>query len=171
MPFLATLQVKDWIIAGLASLCLLMGVLCFVSVSLPFGVTLEGWRPWGLRMERERNALIDAQKAAGKAQQTVNDAQQTKYDNAAKGSEDEKKLTDVAVRDAVAEYIRDRRVPAGGSCPSRNPDPAAESGVAGVDQGLPPIGDISISEPDLRALSEASSYAVACRAFVIEVAG
>ncbi len=169
-PFLATLSIRDYIIAGLSALLLALCVMCFVSISLPFGIKLEGWKPYGERMKLERDALIDAQKDAGKAQQGVNDTKQTQYDTAARTSEDDKKLTDIAVRGAVADYIRTHRVPEGASCPSGRTDPAAESGSAAVAPEVPASSDVLVSEPDLQKLSDAAGYAVQCHNFAVDLA-
>jgi hypothetical protein len=172
MPgFLTSFGIKDYVIAALSAALITLAALCFVSVSLPFGITLEGWRPWGLRMERERDAVIAAQKTAGEAQKAVNTTEQDRLDTAAKGSEHEKPLIDTAVRAAVAEYARNHRLPEGASCASGGTDTAAEGDAAGVVESLPAPAGVAISERDLSLLTDAAGYALACRSWALEVSG
>lgn len=168
-PFLMGLGLKDYVIAGLSALLILLVANTYLDVSLG-PLHFEGWKPKAERLERERNIVIAAQKLAAEKQKAVNDAKQKDYDNAAEDSEDTKPLIDAAVDAAVAEYARTHRVRAGGSCPSSGTVTPAESGNPGVAESVPADSGVFVSDATLQALSGASSYAVACHNWAISVA-
>lgn len=161
-------------LTGLA-IAILVALLAVQTIRLEgfklWPISIEGARTKAERLESELLGVIQAQKKAGEAQRAVNDAKQQDYRDDAKESEHDKKITDIAVRDAVSRYADAHRVrPSGGSCPSSGAGSPAESGGAGLDQGVPPDSGVFVSEPDLRKLSDATGYAVACRRLVLDLA-
>jgi hypothetical protein len=169
------------IFAGLTFRLILIGIIAvmfvdsYVSVRIPLpllsDIVWTGWKPLAIERGETIKGFVKAQEQAGKAQQAVNDTEQNRLDTITEGSENAKALTDTAVRAAVADYARTHRVPEGASCPSSSAVAAAPGESAGVDQGVPADSQLLVSEPDLHALSEATGYAVRCRALVLDIEG
>lgn len=168
--FLAALRLKDYIIAALAALCLALTANTYLTLKLG-PVQWEGWKPKAERLRNDLNAILEAQHTAANAQRAVNEAAAKRYRDLAKESEDEKRQADVAVRDATERYIRANRVRQEAACgASSGADTAAESGGAGVGEGMssPPL--VVISEPDVRACSEWTTRGVMQRELLLRLA-
>jgi len=143
-----------------------------IRVELPLlpDIHLEGWKPKAKRLGADLEAMIEAQAGAASAQRAVNDRAEQAYRDRAKESDDEKKQFDGAVRDATDRYVSAHRVRPEAAC--RAPggsDPAAEDRDPGMAGALPGVADVVISESDLRQLTDAAGYAVACHNWALSL--
>lgn len=168
------------IFAGLTFRLVLIGLVAamfvntYVDVRVPIPLLpdlhWEGWKPKAQRLAGELSAIRLAQKKAAQAQLDVNDAQAREWGSDAEESEDEKAAIDIAVRDAVAEYAGTHRVPKAPSCASGGTDRATEAADPDMAASVPADSGVLVSDATLQALSGASSYAVACHNWAVDVA-
>jgi len=150
---------------ALATLWRILGIRGAIAVALGLALAFTAWRADVLqgRLERARDqiaAMEVAQEAARAAQQAVNDAAATRYQELAERADDDTLQAQATALDAATRYIRDNRVqPCGTSLPTETTASAPDSDP-GIPASLPADSFVAVSPADVRACTAATTYAI-----------
>jgi hypothetical protein len=143
------LGLKDYVIAGLAALCLLLTLNTYLDIHIgPVG--FEGWKPKAERMERERDACHTASDQNTAAQKAQKAAYEARYKDLA---HDADKQVERAQSDALAatdRYIAAHRVRRDESGVSAPVAAASDSGAGSSDGASPAPELVAVGEEDIR---------------------
>lgn len=149
MPFLAAFGVKDYIIAGLAALCVLLALNTYLDFHIgPIG--FEGWKPKAERFERERDSCITAGEANTAAQKAQKAAYEAKYKELAHEADEQVERAQVDAAASAERYIAANRVRRNQGGVSTAPAAPGDSGSGGSysASGSPEL--VAVSESDIR---------------------
>jgi hypothetical protein len=155
-PFLAAFSIRDYIIAGLAALCLLLTLNTYLDFHIgPVG--WEGWKPKAERFERERDACHTASDQNAAAQKAQKAAYEAKYKEMAHEADEQVERAQADALAATDRYIAAHRVQRNQGGVSAPVATASDSGSV-VPETVP--AGIVMGEADVRACAALYPYAV-----------
>jgi hypothetical protein len=167
---LPPLSLKDYIIAGLAALVVLLTLNTYLDIHIgPVG--FEGWRPKAERMERERDSCITAGEQNTKAQQAQKAAYEARYKDLAHDADEQVERAQSDALAATERYIADHRVrPNQGGVSAA----IAASDDSGTESGVGPGSApelVAVNEDDIRICTTNTVRLEAAREWAKGLAG
>lgn len=146
---LPSLNIKDYVIAGL----LVLGLFLFANTYLSFNFLFVHWEGWKPRAERLQLAINEAAKESTRVE--------IRYIERAKEADDAHEVSKIIVRDAVVRYV-DRVRTEVGICP------APESSDPRVSESVSADPYVPVRQSEVQRCADTAAYAVDAHNWAVE---